>query len=275
MFLQDAKVQNAKKQSSGGLVKQLESRQGVQQQQHTQQNSATSASPAEQAKQRGNAAFAKEDYRQVRIHLYCAPQLPKLSKAVACIGINFPRTEHAHVSFFLPQQGCTASACANPVVPDGVQAHMRAGISPCDKQSAVVGDLIQPISLSTCSAAKHTLTQLNVTALRPNDFQDQHPSIAESLKSLRQGCLCSHRTYKYISSDWTAQVQNHKSTICTCCIQSHQTVQASAKAAYAWANRHALACLTLLSCSEGLAWLCGLVPSLTKLGAKRDTVVLG
>ncbi len=47
-------------------MQQLQSQQGVQQQQQQQQQDAASVSPAEQAKQRGNTAFAKQDYRQVK-----------------------------------------------------------------------------------------------------------------------------------------------------------------------------------------------------------------
>ena len=61
-------MRNAKKQDSEALVKQLQSRQGEQPQ---LPSPPASISPAEQAKQQGNAAFAKQNFSMVRgIHTW-------------------------------------------------------------------------------------------------------------------------------------------------------------------------------------------------------------
>ena len=60
--MQEAKRQNDKKPSSEAFVKQMQSHQLAPQQQQSQQKVAPSLSPAEQAKQAGNAAFARQAF---------------------------------------------------------------------------------------------------------------------------------------------------------------------------------------------------------------------
>ncbi|KAK9841462.1 hypothetical protein WJX74_006236 [Apatococcus lobatus] len=117
-WVKEAKRQNDKKPSSEAFVKQMQRHQLAPQLQQ-QQKSSPSPSPAEQAKQAGNAAFARQDFRQAVTEYSTAlrhdPQHPAAlnNRAMAYLKLDEPQRAAADCDTLLLHQ------------PDNVKALLR------------------------------------------------------------------------------------------------------------------------------------------------------